>query len=140
MHKEQLHIVHGQGVIAALILLLIYLGGQYAPSLGHALLHAHPHAHDAHTAADEQDACHRSIYHHDVVNGCDHPYHWLPEENICEWPQHFLPPAIALVNVWRLEVRQAFSVFNAREANCWTGDYFFYCFLRGPPTSGLFMG
>lgn len=130
--------MHGQGALAAFLLLLVYLGGQYLPSLGHALLHTHVHV--VHTAADEQDACHRSIYHQDAVNGCDHPYHWLPAENSCEWPQHFLPPAIALVNIWQLVSRPVFGQFNAREVACWAGGYFFYCFLRGPPAMDLSVG
>jgi hypothetical protein len=138
MHKEQFHIMHGQGTIAAFLLLLVYLGGQYLPSLGHTLLHTH--AHVVHTEADEQDACHRSIYHQDTVNGCDHPYHWLPAENECEWPQHSLPPAVALAYVWYSIHRSTFPPLNAREATCWTGGYFFYCFLRGPPPMASLMG
>jgi hypothetical protein len=61
-----------QSWIAA-FLLSLYIAGTIASDLVHQVVHEHQHE-ALHTAEQEKDPCHRSLYHHDT-NGCDHQAH-----------------------------------------------------------------
>jgi len=68
--------------------LCLLLAGMYAlgsPSID--LLHhfVHKHSHDvSHSVTDENDSCHRFIYHHDVAQGCGHDSHVVVSDP-CPW-------------------------------------------------------
>lgn len=64
----------------ALLLLNIYLVGSIHTDVLHQFLHAHDNA-VAHTAEQEKDACHLSVYHQQKNKGCDHGAHFVKREN-----------------------------------------------------------
>jgi hypothetical protein len=65
---------------ASLLLLTIYLAGSIQVDVLHQVLHAHDNA-VAHTAEQEKDACHLSVYHQQKNKGCDHDAHFVKREN-----------------------------------------------------------
>ena len=61
-------------VLGAFLLLLLYLIVTSQTGLLHAFGHNH-NVHITHTFIDENDPCHRLIYHNDVAAGCDLDIH-----------------------------------------------------------------
>jgi hypothetical protein len=55
------------------LLLSLYIAATIGTDLVHQVFHEHQNA-ALHTAQQEQDPCHRSLYHHDT-HGCDHQAH-----------------------------------------------------------------
>jgi len=69
--------------------LLPFLLGQFQQLVYHPLVHSHQQE-QQHTAADEADACHRSIFHEGVTDACDHPTHLSHAEQECQWSHSLL--------------------------------------------------
>lgn len=71
------------GVIKTLLsslLLFFYIGGNLSTLGLHRLLHAHDHI-VTHDEEQEQNACHRAIYHAEAGNGCGHDFHYaIPDD------------------------------------------------------------
>lgn len=86
------------------------------------------------TIENETDSCHRSIYHHDSVNGCSHPSHLTKPIVKCELcnillthhvlPFKNLPYSIAVVHI---------PVIPALEDQLVTNPICAAHSLRGPP-------
>ncbi|MEZ4987408.1 MAG: hypothetical protein R2795_20580 [Saprospiraceae bacterium] len=72
-----------QHTLVAWGLMLLLLFAQSEAWVWHPFLHA-DHHHEHHAAAAEQDACHRAIFHHDTINGCEHPAHLSQPTWDCE--------------------------------------------------------
>jgi len=60
------------------LLLLLYIGGTIGSDLEQ-VLHAHTDV-ESHSVQNEQNACHRTIYHHEKENGCQHNAHFVKTE------------------------------------------------------------
>ena len=71
--------------------LLPFLLGQIQQSVYHQLEHSHLQE-GQHTAADEADPCHLSIFHEGAANACDHPTHLSHSEQECQWCHSLLVP------------------------------------------------
>ena len=66
-----------------------FLLSQFQQHFQHQLIHTHEHeAH--HSAADEADECHVSIFHAGAPNACDHPTHLSQIHQDCDWCDFFL--------------------------------------------------
>lgn len=66
-----------------------FLLSQFQQHFQHQLIHTHEHeAH--HSAADEADECHVSIFHAGAPNACDHPTHLSQPHQDCDWCDFFL--------------------------------------------------
>jgi hypothetical protein len=81
----------GNGFAAILILLLIAFcaAGNAQLEALHQFLHSHHHG-TSHSQTQEQDACHRTIYHQDVENGCGHQSHIVVTDKcaLCDLISH----------------------------------------------------
>jgi hypothetical protein len=69
--------------LASLILLFVYI----TAISNVARLHAHEHE-IAHMDRQEQDPCHRAMYHQDLQNGCDHDSHLVASSDDCDLCHH----------------------------------------------------
>lgn len=67
----------GATQVAALILLILYISASTSIDLLHAVLHDDEVATIDHTEKQEQDPCHRLIYHFDKEHGCDDDSHLI---------------------------------------------------------------
>jgi len=70
--------------IGGIFLLAAYLFVFLFANISHEFAHDHESSQELHTQEAEQDDCHRSIYHAERNNGCDHREHFLPYETSCE--------------------------------------------------------
>jgi hypothetical protein len=79
------------GFAATLTFLLIAfcIAGNAQLEALHQFLHSHHHG-TSHSQTDEQDACHRTIYHQDVEDGCGHQSHIVVTEKcaLCDLISH----------------------------------------------------
>jgi hypothetical protein len=75
-------IAQGTKTVLYIFLLTFYVGGASQSQLLHQLFHSHDHS-VSHSEAQEQDPCHRSIYHNDEEKGCEHHSHIVVADN-CE--------------------------------------------------------
>jgi hypothetical protein len=80
---------------SVILLLVLYLGGMVEVSVLHRLLHAHKDI-SKHLVEDEEDPCHRKIFHDDNVNGCEHNTHVTSTAKCQECQQFVSPVHIAL--------------------------------------------
>lgn len=73
------------GAVRALTLLLmiLYISGTTSIEILHSMLHNDQVTAVAHTQTEEQDPCHRIIYHNDTEHGCDDDSH-LATSDKCE--------------------------------------------------------
>jgi hypothetical protein len=78
-NREKMMKRHPIVAIASIIFLLLHLAGNFQNGNFHKLLHAHS-AKDLHTEANENDPCHRKLFHQDV-SGCDHTTHVAEDSN-----------------------------------------------------------
>jgi hypothetical protein len=78
----------GPSIIRMLVvfLMVLYIIGTAQQDLLHAFSHSH-HASISHSEEQEKDPCHRSIYHHDMEQGCDHDSH-LNVSDKCQMCDH----------------------------------------------------
>lgn len=60
---------------SVLVLLVIYLVGIVEVSSFHALLHNSPNQKELHSAVNESNSCHQSVYHNQKDQGCAHKSH-----------------------------------------------------------------
>ena len=67
--------------LSAFFLILLYLAGNVETGNFHRLLHQHQA--DLHSVENENDPCHRKIYHQEVVQDCGHSTHFS-EYNKCK--------------------------------------------------------
>jgi hypothetical protein len=115
--------------------LLPFLLGQFQQLVFHQLEHSHLQT-EQHTAADEADPCHRSIFHEGAADTCDHPTHLGHAEQECQWCHSLLLPLSFSLKQLLLEAPEAPA-----------SEVFFYQGLierptlrtapaRGPPVMG----
>lgn len=64
-------------------LILLYLTGSLQLDSIHRLIHKHDDR-SVHTIELEQNACHRSVFHQNTENSCNHPTHFS-ELKKCPW-------------------------------------------------------
>jgi hypothetical protein len=67
--------MRGLKPVLSILLLTFYITGNAHFESLHQLLHHHRGLAVSHTASEEKDPCHRSIYHDDATNGCGHKSH-----------------------------------------------------------------
>lgn len=67
---------HRVGRVVTLLLLVLYMAGSSDFEVLHSLVHVHDQI-VTHSAEQEHDPCHRSMYHRDVEQGCDHESHFV---------------------------------------------------------------
>jgi hypothetical protein len=79
--------------VTTFALLLLFLSAQWQQWAQHRVHHGHEHA-AQHTDADEQDACHRNIFHHDTTNGCAHPAHITAPHLHCDLCDYLCVPVL----------------------------------------------
>lgn len=74
----------GQGlrILVAVLLLTLYFAGTSGIEVLHQFFHSHNHL-VAHSEAQENDPCHRSIYHQETDKGCGHHSHLIIRDK-CE--------------------------------------------------------
>lgn len=73
----------------ALILLVLYVAGTSELEIIHSFFHNHDHT-VSHSEEQEQDPCHRLIYHGDIQQGCDHDSHLIVSDkcHMCDLAFH----------------------------------------------------
>jgi hypothetical protein len=71
------------------LLLAFYVTGPSQFELLHKLIHTHDHS-VSHTEMQEEDPCHRSIYHNDIEKGCGHHSHIVVTDKceLCDLISH----------------------------------------------------
>jgi hypothetical protein len=71
------------------LLLAFYVTGPSQFELLHKLIHTHDHS-VSHTATQEEDPCHRAIYHNDIEKGCSHHSHIVVTDKceLCDLISH----------------------------------------------------
>jgi hypothetical protein len=94
MRKKQVHsnIFQANKNSFVLFLLALFVLVNIPFASFHSLIHPYHEAeHSAtHSEFNEQDACHRSIYHQDTQRGCGHKNHISKQESSCVWDKIFL--------------------------------------------------
>ena len=116
--------------LAAAILLFLYIAGNVQLESFHQLFHSFHEI--THSAQEEQDPCHRAIYHESKSEGCDHETHFTAVKNcpLC----HVVP-----LNEQHLATSHSFvsipsadpfylSIFESKAS-----DYLVDPTTRGPP-------
>lgn len=79
-------VVKGLKTFSAILLLIIYLIANTQVETLHELLHTH--AQDdvvVHTTEKEKDPCHRTLYHREKNNGCEHDSHFVKVQKCSLW-------------------------------------------------------
>jgi hypothetical protein len=76
------NVAHGLRTSLAVLLLTLYAAGTSGIEGLHQLFHSHDHS-VAHSETQEQDPCHRSIYHHVTDKRCGHHSHLIVRDK-CE--------------------------------------------------------
>lgn len=79
----------GLSATAILLLLVIYLAGTVEISSFHAILHNAQDARELHSAVNETNSCHQSIYHNKKDKSCEHKSHIIANKS-CDLCQLFL--------------------------------------------------
>ena len=99
------------GPISAVFLLLLYFAGNVQFESFHDVIHSLEQS--LHTAEQENDPCHRTIYHEVENDGCDHETHLTSVEQcpLC----HVVP-----INIQHLEASHS---FESLEQSNEFGDY-----------------
>jgi hypothetical protein len=90
--------------VLTLLLLLLYLAG----SSNLEFIHSYFHDHDiavAHSDDQENDPCHRLIYHHDIAQGCHHDSHLSASDKcqMCDLASHGSDYTLPELQEYRLE-------------------------------------
>lgn len=84
------------GMLASMFILLFA-----CICLTNSLQWKHIHYQTCHTVKDELDACHRTIYHKDILSGCHHRQHFMAPSCTCDLTKGFYhqdqlaPPALS---------------------------------------------
>jgi hypothetical protein len=91
------------GPLSALCLLLLYLAGNVQNESFHQVIHSLEQS--LHTAEQEEDPCHRTLYHELENDGCDHKTH-LTEIKQCPLC-HVVP-----INVQHLQANRSSQSFK----------------------------
>ena len=68
--------MHGFRTVFTSLLLVLYIASTFQIEVLHKFFHSHDHL-VSHAEAQEEDPCHRAIYHHDLEKGCGHHSHIL---------------------------------------------------------------
>lgn len=76
--------------IGGIFLLVAYLFVFLFSNISHEIAHDHEESQELHTLEAEQDDCHRTIYHAEKNNGCDHREHFLPYTASCDLCDAFI--------------------------------------------------
>lgn len=74
---------------AALLCLILFLGGQFSVTFQHYLEHSVSHDH-LHNQEAESDACHQAIFHVGSTAACEHPAHLTATHTDCELCDYLL--------------------------------------------------
>lgn len=126
------------GSLLALMLLGVYLSADLVGSLHSYFVHAEQ-IETVCSLENEQDACHRTIYHHDTVHGCKHKEHISIPVLKCELCSmlltHHVLPSRKSPNVSHVI---HVPVIQALEAQFFTNPTCVAHSLRGPPSFSYF--
>jgi hypothetical protein len=109
----------GATQVLTLLLLLMYITGTSQLELVHSLAHDHVSL-ISHSQEQEEDPCHRLIYHNDVENGCGHDSHLIVTDkcHMCDLTLHCVQSLISSVTIDPPAVGDAeFVIYNADEAS-----------------------
>lgn len=119
--------------IFAVLVFSIYLSADLLNSLHSSLLHQQI-TEEGCTLEQEENTCHRAIYHQDVENGCDHTEHFVPQVvdcALCSIILHrhtFLKAEISLIQ--NIEI---VSTISRLEPTTSPKPFHYSYLLRGPP-------
>lgn len=86
MHRQSITMVRGSiGKILTTFFFMLYIAGSIHLEWCHSIIHEHTVI-VSHSYEQEKDPCHRSIYHGDAEQGCDHQSHvvWSDECQLCD--------------------------------------------------------
>lgn len=122
------------GSLLAVMLLGLYLSADLVGSLHSYFVHQEQ-IETVCSLENEQDACHRAIYHHDSINGCKHKEHITKPIQKCELcsmllTHHVLP---SHKSTYISQVNHV-PVIPALEDQLVSNPIFAAYGLRGPPT------
>lgn len=125
---------HILGSLLTILLLGIYLSADLVGSLHSYFVHEEQ-SETVCSLENEKDACHRTIYHHDTTDGCDHPYHLTKPIVKCELCNILLTHHVLPIKK-SLEARAVahVPVIPALEDQLVTNPVCAAHGLRGPPT------
>lgn len=115
--------------------LLPFLLGQFQQLVYHPMEHSHQQE-QQHTAADEADACHRSIFHEGAAGACDHPTHLSHTEQECQWCHSLLVPLSFSLKQLLLDAPQMPSVEVFHYQGLMERPTLRTAPARGPPVMG----
>jgi len=117
-----------------LFLLLLYGMGSLEIASIHSLLHNPSEEAEAHTAKDENDACHQSIYHNLKSEDCNHKAHLtaLKKCPLCQLSIQTMH--LASRSAEKIIVLQALAVEGALPALAWESPLLTLS-ARAPPVS-----
>ena len=119
----------------AQLLLGVFLLANVPSITFHALIHQHHEAENIafHSVENENDACHRRVYHHDIAKGCEHKSHINTEKKECDWCKVFPINDVFIL----AENTFIFSHFQANFTLKTSKITFFsYTYLSNPPSRG----
>lgn len=91
--------------ITVLFLMLLYIGSTLTPEQLHSFIHHHEIT-VTHSADEEQDPCHRTLYHHDTEQGCEHDSHLIAYDD-CEGDDQIYHGDYTLLNERSLLIAEA---------------------------------
>jgi hypothetical protein len=89
-------------IILSGLLLTLYCLGTMPSALIHDIFHEHHEV--THSASDEADPCHRTIYHQDADKGCRHESHFMSSEQ-CKFSDSVLPIDQSIADAFSFEYR-----------------------------------
>ena len=118
------------GPLSAIFLLLLYFAGNVQFETFHDVVHSFEQS--LHTPEQEEDPCHRTIYHEVESDGCDHKTHLTAVEQcpLC----HVVPINVQYFEPSRsfesLELAREFVVYQPNAMNSWQ---FIELPARAPP-------
>jgi hypothetical protein len=99
-----------QSLLAA-FLILCYLAANVQFESLHSLAHR-DEAEISHHVADENDPCHRKLYHHDFSKGCEHSAHFIASKKCSLCDHHLTTDKIVYTETKASEFRHSFSFLS----------------------------
>jgi hypothetical protein len=126
-------IARGLQSLFALVITLCYLAANVQFDSLHGLIH-HEEAIISHDEADENDPCHRKLYHDDFSKGCEHKSHFLSLKKCSLCDHHLTVDKILQSDELPIAIDHTFSCARTVITTA-PLTFSFQLPARGPPTA-----
>lgn len=132
--KSKIHLKNMLKSIVAMAMLGVYFTFLTFQNYGIVLEHA-DHDHEICTPELELDSCHRHVFHHDEVNGCDHKDHIHPPKENKKYLKAVVSPHPVQVDILLDNDHSDLAIENSFSENqFYLNRSYLTQFLRGPPS------